>query len=136
MLFDANYVIEVHDAIVHELGGLPGLAGGSQDRLESALARIENHAAYAGVNDVFGIAALYAVAIARGHVFNDGNKRTGLTCALAYLLQQGIDIQEFGGLEDVMVAVAEGSVEAEDLADLFSALWDLASETPPGSGLE
>ncbi|MGN7981296.1 type II toxin-antitoxin system death-on-curing family toxin [Burkholderia sp. 22313] len=40
---------------------------------------------YAGLDDVFGIAATYAVAIARGHVFNDANKRTGLTCALTYM---------------------------------------------------
>ncbi|WP_261318313.1 type II toxin-antitoxin system death-on-curing family toxin [Burkholderia cepacia] len=48
--------------------------------VESALHRVENHAHYAGLDDVFGIAATYATAIARGHVFNDANKRTGLTC--------------------------------------------------------
>jgi death-on-curing protein len=30
------------------------------------------------MNDVFDVAAMYAVAIARGHVFNDANKRTAL----------------------------------------------------------
>lgn len=130
MLLDAKYVTTIHDEIIAELGGLPGLAGGQIGPLESALARIENHATYAEINDVFGIAALYAVAIARGHVFNDGNKRTGLTCALTYLAQQGIDLQEFAPMEDVMVAVAEGALGAEDLADFFGALWDIAQQYP------
>jgi death-on-curing family protein len=36
----------------------------------------KNRILYAELDDIFDIAAMYAVAIARGHVFNDANKRT------------------------------------------------------------
>lgn len=136
MLFDVEYVITIHDEIIAEFGGLPGFAGGGRGGVESALARVEHHAAYAGVNDVFAVAALYAVALARGHVFNDGNKRTGLACALTYLDQQGIVVPERAFLEDVMVDVAEGVVNAEDLSDLFSTLWVAVGKPAPGDAPE
>nr|WP_260432385.1 type II toxin-antitoxin system death-on-curing family toxin [Burkholderia sp. Bp9140] len=75
---------------------------------------------------MFGIAATYAVAIARGHVFNDANKRTGLTCALTYMEQQGIAIPRLADLEDLMVDVADGGVTSEELAEYFSAIWELS----------
>ncbi|VBB10419.1 death-on-curing family protein [Burkholderia stabilis] len=87
---------------------------------------VENHAHYAGLDDVFGIAATYATAIARGHVFNDANKRTGLTCALTYMERQGISISRLADLEDLMVDVADGSVTSEELAEYFSAIWELS----------
>ncbi|MCQ9618401.1 type II toxin-antitoxin system death-on-curing family toxin [Paenalcaligenes niemegkensis] len=123
-MLDVDYVITIHDEIVLEFVGLPGFAHNGRGGVEAALARIENHALYAGVDDVFAIAALYAVAIAKGHVFNDGNKRTGLTCALTYLLQQEIFIPETPQFEDIMVDVADGRIDHEELASIFSSLWD------------
>lgn len=122
-MLDVDYVITIHDEIIFEFEGLAGFAHSGRGGVEAALARIENHAAYAGVDDVFAIAALYAVAIAKGHVFNDGNKRTGLTCALTYLLEQGIFIPEAPQFEDIMVDVADGKIDHEELASVFSALW-------------
>ncbi|WP_254600479.1 Fic family protein [Achromobacter kerstersii] len=81
-MLDSQFFIAIHDEILAETGGLPGLAGGGVGAVEAALFRIEMHAHYAGLDDVFGIAGLYAEAVARGHVFNDANKRTALTCAL------------------------------------------------------
>ncbi len=78
------------------------------------------------LDDVFGIAATYAIAIARGHVFNDANKRTGLTRALTYMERQGISIPRLADLEDLMVEVADGSVTSEELAEYFSAFWELS----------
>ena len=96
--------------------------------VEAALHRVQMYGHYDGLDDVFGIAALYAVAIARGHVFNDGNKRTGLTCALAYLEQQHINIPKTPQLEDLMVEVAKGTFDHEDLAAAFSLLWTQGPE--------
>jgi death-on-curing protein len=62
---------------------------------------------------------MYAVALARGQVFNDANKRTALVTALTYLSLQGIDIPRSDKLEDVMVDIAEGSLSQEDLAELL-----------------
>lgn len=120
-MLDVEFVIAVHDEIIAELGGLPGFAAAGRGGVESALARVENHAYYNGLDDVFGIASMYAVAIAKGHVFNDANKRTGLTCALTYLDQQGIAIKEQPVLEDVMVEIAEGNISMEDFASILDA---------------
>ncbi|HDR9337319.1 type II toxin-antitoxin system death-on-curing family toxin [Burkholderia multivorans] len=122
-MLEIEYVIKTHDEILDELGGLPGFAGVGRGGVDAALARVENHAIYNGINDVFGIAAMYTVAIARGHVFNDGNKRTGLTCALAYLEREGYPIPKTPELEEVVVGVACGEIEHDIFASYLSALW-------------
>src|SRR5690625_3244874 len=101
-MLDINYVITIHDEIIKDFGGLSGYGRGGLGAIESALARIESYMLYEGVDDVFAIAALYAVAIARGHIFNDGNKRTGMICALAYLYQQDVHIPDTPHLEEIM----------------------------------
>ncbi|WP_377155714.1 Fic family protein [Roseateles sp. UC29_93] len=65
---------------------------------------------------------MYAVAVARGHVFNDGNKRTGLVAALTYLGREGIDLQRCLQLEEAMVCVAEGSLDEKGFAEILQAL--------------
>lgn len=72
----ALQVIVCHDENVRRYGGLPGIVDAA--RIEALLARVRNHERYEGVTDVFELAALYCVAIARGHAFLDGNKRTAL----------------------------------------------------------
>lgn len=65
---------------------------------------------------------MYAVAIARGHAFNDGNKRTGLVAALTYLQREGIEVPRAPQLEEAMVWVAEGILDEKGLADALQAL--------------
>lgn len=122
-MLDAQFVIAIHDEILAETGGLAGLGGGGVGAVEAALFRIEMHAQYAGLADVFGIAGLYAEAIARGHVFNDANKRTALTCALVYLYRQGIQIPRVAALEDVVVMLAAGEISGTAFADFLNAVW-------------
>ena len=121
-MLEAAFVIAVHDELIEILGGLPGFAGGGHGAVDSALKRVENHAHYAGLSDVLGIAALYAEAIARGHVFNDGNKRTALTCALSYLDEQNVPIRKDPILEDATVMLAEGTWGYADFAWLLGLL--------------
>lgn len=115
-MLDIDFVVTVHDEIVREFGGLAGFAGGGLLAVKSALDRVENHAYYNGLDDVLGIASLYAEAIARGHVFNDANKRTALTCAIAYLEQQGLHVRRDQVLEDATVMLAEGTWTRDDFA--------------------
>jgi death-on-curing protein len=124
-MLDVEFVIFSHDKILDTEPGLPGFAASGRGGVVSALHRVENYAAYEGLDDVFGIAALYAIAIARGHVFNDGNKRTALICALAYLSEEGITIRRNPLLEQLMVDVADGDIEHAALASFFAAIADL-----------
>jgi len=112
--------MEIHDLILSTESGLDG--GHGIGPLEGALGRISSHLQYAEVEDIYEVAALYAVALARGHVFNDANKRTALVTALTYLQIQGVDIPRSDDLEEVMVDVAEGRLDARSLADIFYSL--------------
>lgn len=124
-MLDVEFVVTIHDEIIRDLGGLPGFAGGGLEGVASALGRIEQHAYYAGLDDVFGIAGMYALAIAQGHVFNDANKRTALACALAYLREQGIDIPKRPELEDLTVDLAQGHLTSEEFGLALSIFADL-----------
>jgi death-on-curing protein len=64
-----------------------------------------------------------------GHVFNDANKRTALTCALTYLYRQGIQIPRVAELEEVVVLLAAGEISGAAFADFLSAVW-LAHDKP------
>lgn len=115
----------MHDEIVQEFGGLAGFAGGGLLAVQAALDRVEHHAYYNGLDDVLGIASLYAEAIARGHVFNDANKRTALTCAIAYLEQQGYHVRYDAILEDATVMLAQGTWTRDDFAYVLGLLSGL-----------
>ncbi|WP_230958156.1 hypothetical protein [Burkholderia territorii] len=60
-MLDLDYVITIHDEIIRDLGGLSGFAHAGRGGVEAALHRVANHAHYAGLDDVFGIAATYAL---------------------------------------------------------------------------
>ena len=116
MSFSINvgFVVSVHDEILRATG--VGRAGCDHGMLESVLGRIDQQIYYNQVDDIFEIGAWYAIAIAKGHAFVDGNKRTGLAVMLTYLEIQGVEIQEETRLDDMMVAVVESPMNHEELA--------------------
>ena len=110
-------VISFHDWIIAHLGGAPGVL--NRHMLESALAR--PHASFGGVElfpTLFQKVAALAHAIATGHPFVDGNKRTAAVAAAVLLYLNGYDLEVGGaGLERVMVALAEHQLSLEEFAD-------------------
>lgn len=114
-LLSPELVEALHDAILN-----PGeIRGRARDKsLESALARVDNRLAYGMVADVFDLAAGYAVAIARGHCFNDGNKRTAHqamdTCLDLNGVRMDWDAEEIGNL---IIRCAQGKMDDGDIAD-------------------
>jgi death on curing protein len=129
-LLDVDFVVTIHDEIINRSGGLRGFSGGGVAGVESALQRVSNHAHYENLNDALGIAGLYAEAIARGHVFNDGNKRTALACALSYLDQQNVQVREDPCLEDATVMLANGEWGRDDFAWLLGLLAGMQPVKP------
>lgn len=78
-----------HDMQLAQHGGSTGVR--DEGLLESALARPQNLAAYASeFPNLPRLAAAYAFGIARNHPFVDGNKRTALVVAIAFLERNGI----------------------------------------------
>ena len=73
ILLSAELVERIHDHVLNP-GELPGRA--RDKSLEGALARVDNRLTYGMIKDAFDLAAAYAIAIAQGRFFNNGNKRT------------------------------------------------------------
>lgn len=115
VLLSAGLVEALHDAALNP-GELPGRA---QDKsLEGALSRVDNRLIYGLIDDVFDLAAAYATAIATGHCFNDGNKRTAFDAMNFCLEAHGICIEwvtpEIG---DRIILLAQGHLQEPDFAD-------------------
>lgn len=113
-LITSTFVIAVHDEILKETR--VGREGCHKDKLEGVLSRIDQQMYYNKVEDLFEIAAWYGIAIAKGHAFVDGNKRTGLATMLTFLEIQGISIKDDTGLDDLMVDIVESQDDHEILA--------------------
>lgn len=115
LLLTAELVEAIHDEVLNP-GELPGMA--MNKSLDSALARVDNRIAYGMIDDLFDIAAMYAMAIAQGHCFNDANKRTAHQSMDAFLDLNGAQItwsaEEIG---QKIIALAQGLIDDGDLAE-------------------
>lgn len=115
VLLDEDLVDQLHDAALNP-GELPGRA--RDKSLAGALARVENRLAYGLIEDVFDLAAMYAVAVATGHCFNDANKRTAYQALDTAMVLNGVrvawTVDELGPL---IVEVAQGRVDEAALAE-------------------
>ncbi len=113
-LLSAEMAELIHDEVLNP-GELQGLA--LDKSLDGALARVDNRLVYGLIGDIFDLAAAYAAAIACGHCFNDGNKRTAHQSMDVCLDLSGIEID--WNIEDVgnmVIRLAQGLVDEEDLA--------------------
>lgn len=111
----AETVEAIHDAVLNP-GELQGRAMGKS--LESALARVDNRILYGLVGDVFDLAALYALAIARGHCFNDANKRTAHQAMDVCLALNGVEmVWNHEDIGQQIIALAQGLIDDGHLAD-------------------
>jgi death-on-curing protein len=114
-LLTPEIVEAIHDAVLN-----PGeIAGRARDTsLEGALARVDNRLGYGLIHDVFDLAAAHAVAIARGHCFNDANKRTAFRSMQTVLVLNGTrltwETEETG---QWIIRVAQGAAGEAELAE-------------------
>lgn len=116
MLLPTDLVETIHDAVLN-----PGeLSGRARDKsLEGALGRVENRLAYGMIEDVFDLAAAYGVAVAQGHCFNDGNKRTAFRVMQVCLDLHGLSEPLLPEAEtgQIIIRVAQGLMDEGDLAE-------------------
>ena len=83
---EAALVLAIHDRQLAEHGGAEGVR--DESLLHSALARPQNHLAYAQA-DTLVLAAKYTAGIVKNHPFLDGNKRTGFVVGILFLELNG-----------------------------------------------
>lgn len=116
LLLSADLVVTIHDIVLNP-GELPGRA--RDKSLEGALARVENRLAYGMVADIFDLAAAYCVAVAQGHCFNDGNKRTAFRVMQVCLDLHGLAEPTLPEDEtgQIIIRVAQGLMDEGALAE-------------------
>ena len=113
-LLTVDMVDALHDAVLNP-GELPGRA--RDKSLDGALARVENRLAYGMINDVFDLAAAYAIAIAQGHCFNDANKRTAHQAMDICLDLNGVQAAwQYQEIGPVIIRAAQGMLDEGELA--------------------
>ena len=112
-------VIEIHKDQIQRYGGHIGIRD-----LELLKSSISMPAAGFGGEylhtDVYEMAAAYLFHIIRNHPFMDGNKRTGVVSALAFLILNGIELStDEESLENMVISVAEGKTGKSEIAQFF-----------------
>ncbi|GKX49019.1 MULTISPECIES: type II toxin-antitoxin system death-on-curing family toxin [Pectobacterium] len=124
----AQEVIAFHDRILQRLPGVAGMP--DPGRAEAIIYRVQNRTHYEGITDVFELAATYWVAVARGHIFNDGNKRTAFFVTMTFLYRNGVLVRDHDNtLENLTVEAATGAKNVDQLAQHLRNLEDEISPT-------
>ena len=114
LLLSVDHIIVIHDEVLepHELQGMAG-----DKSLEGALSRVENRLNYGLIEDIYSLAASYAVAVSQAHCFNDGNKRTAFQVMDLILDLNGINAvwnaEEVG---QKIVLLSQSKLDETDLA--------------------
>ncbi|MEM1096816.1 MAG: type II toxin-antitoxin system death-on-curing family toxin [Bacteroidota bacterium] len=108
-------VLHIHTRSIERFGGSHGIR--DEGLLESALRRPENHWYYQPDVSLAMLAALYCHGIVKNHPFIDGNKRTGILTAEAFLLLNSLTLAAYAGtVAPVIEQVAAGTLSLEELA--------------------
>lgn len=116
--------LAIHAEVIWHFGGLSGIRDDAL--LESALERPRNMFHYDSSANLFNLAAALSVGLIKNYPFNDGNKRTGLLTARAFISLNGSALEPAESDEvEIMVGVADGLVTEAELAD-----WLKANSTP------
>lgn len=100
----------IHDHVIAHTGGLKGNRPGMS--VEAVIFRVHTKILYSNFRSLVEIGAFYAEAIAKGHVFNDGNKRTALVSMITFLGVNGLatDLDQTV-LADKMVDLASSKID-------------------------
>ena len=83
-------LLAIHAQQIERYGGAHGIL--DENVVLSALARPIHRWSYDSNADLADLAAAYLVGFARSQGFRDGNKRTGLACALVFLALNGASL--------------------------------------------
>ena len=91
--------------------------------LEGAVNRPRGRYHYGELDTPYEIAAMYAIAMAKAHAFQDGNKRTAVATVRVFLKANGFDF-DIGPNEDealqMMEDIATDAVSLDDVTEWIS----------------
>ena len=113
-LLSIEEILFLHEEVInpHELQWLA-----DDKSLEGMLHRVESRLHYGMVGDTYDLAAIYAVIIAVGHVFNDANKRTAFMAMDTCLRRNDVVLEyDMETMGHMIVEVVQGLVDETELA--------------------
>ena len=114
----AEQIITIHEELLEKWGGDEGGGhrGALYEGVDAAVQAVKN-SYYETVSE---LAAAYAVYIVQGHVFSDGNKRTGCGAMLAFAASNGERLAVSPRrLKELMLEVQERAESGESPARLI-----------------
>ena len=115
-----EYVLEIHDQLIHEYGGAKGILneGLLRSALEMPKARFNGRDLH---RTVFDKTAAYLFHITKNHPFIDGNKRTASMIAMVFFASNFHGAFTIYGHEyqDLILGVAEGKISKKEIAQFF-----------------
>ena len=113
-------VSDLHEETLRRHGGPFGVR--DLGALISAVMSPKNHWHYTG-GDLYDLAAVLLIHLARNHPFVDGNKRVAAGSAIVFLAMNNIRLRRNEVLlEALTLKAAQGHIEPEDLASALRAL--------------
>lgn len=113
---DLAKVLEIHQSCIDLYGGAHGLRdiGLLQSAIAQPLAGFGGKYFHA---NLFEMSAAYLFHLSRNHPFVDGNKRTALASALAFLAYNSIEIDATPDeLEKLTLEAAQGKIDKDQIA--------------------
>jgi death on curing protein len=117
---DERDALILHDRLLALDGGAPRL--GDDGLLKSALARPQQHFAYAPAADIIELAAIDTAGIVRNYPFIDGNKRTGFVIGILFLELNGYRFTaDEAEAASAVLALASGAIEEDGYAAFLRA---------------
>ena len=117
IMLDIDEILELHDDVINNLGGIHGIKNESQ--LLSSLKRPFTLAfGYETFPTIEEKISVVAHSIIYFHVFNDGNKRTGMYVLFTLLDMNDIcvDYEQYE-ITDLAVNIAEGKYDVPEIAN-------------------
>jgi len=123
----AEQVVALHDALIERDGGSlgGGARGAGHEGVDAAVQAVKN-SYYESLEE---LAAAYAVYIVQGHVFLDGNKRTGAAALLIFLEAHGVRVRiPAEQLAAMMIELQERAAAGASVADLVDWIAGVIAE--------
>lgn len=120
--------LTVDQVITIQKSTLPNSVEPDIGKLEGALGRVDNLLNYEGCDDLFKFAAMYMVAIAKSHAFNDANKRTAFQAASVFLMMNDYELNTSMELVKLTIFAATGEADCENTALALKLLSNYKNE--------
>lgn len=110
-------ILRLHFFVIEDYGGMHGVR--SDERLKSVVdAPRQEVFGQEQYGTVYEKAAVYMRNIIGDHPFHDGNKRSGTTAGVVFLMRNGVTLKATPkGLEDFAVKIAVDHLGVDEIAD-------------------